>query len=295
MITILSIRSQTPTTLVLEEVSIPSQNLKKKPPSWNEWIRAKAPGHTSWSILEIDRKSGEILECYSFTRSSWIQLSPQESFIATLLTLPLNPVPLDQRRKIGPPPPPGEIDTRKVWSPPVFMEGKKQEGISFEVFETTWPKDKSLLDGNGITLYFDKEGRFPFPLWMQVETTHAHLALRTIDAGKHFSSPYRKFPRRIPQFIGEPQKVKNGLRLSLKSPKYFRNFDLFAIDVTTKEKELCPLTYSLAEGKEDFLIIDISNEELQQALKSDHRYTWLLVPVGHSDSYTETIKPFTWN
>ena len=186
MITILSIRSQTAGSIVLEEVSIPSRNIKKKPASWKEWIRSKAPGHTSWSILEIDRKSGEIFECYSFTRSSWIQLSSQESLIATLLTLPLEPVPLEKRRRIGPPPAPGEIDTRKNWDPPVFVEGKKQEGISFEVYETTWPKDKSPFSGNSVILYFDKNGRFPLPFWIQVETTHANLALRTIDTGKNF-------------------------------------------------------------------------------------------------------------
>src|SRR5262245_2758501 len=90
MVTILSIRSVTPSTLILEEVSIPSQNLKKRPSSWSDWIKSKAPGHTSWSMLELDRTSGEILECYSFTRSSWVQLSSQESLLATLIHLHLN-------------------------------------------------------------------------------------------------------------------------------------------------------------------------------------------------------------
>jgi len=294
MITVLSIRSVTPAAIVLEEVSAPSQNLKKRPSSWAEWIKARAPGHTSWSMLEVDRSTGEILECYSFTRASWLQLSSQESLLTTLLTLPLTPVPADARRKIGPPPSPGEMDTRKIWNPPALFEGKKQENIRFDVYEATWPKDKSPLSGNSILLYFDRDGKFPLPFWIQVETAHAHLALRTIDTGKNFPSPYRKFPRRIPQFVGEPQKSKGGLRLSLRSPKYFRHFDLFAIDVTTKERQLCPITHSLIEGKEDLLTVEIPEEELNQTLKPDHRYTWLLVPAGHTDSYTETQKPFTW-
>jgi hypothetical protein len=294
VITVLSIRSVTPASLVLEEVSIPSENLKKRPASWSEWIKAKAPGHTSWSMIELDRASGEILECYSFTRASWVQLSSKESLLATLMSLPLELVPREKRRKIGPPPQPGEIDTRKIWEPPALFEGKKQEGIRFDVYETTWPQDPSPLSGNTVVLYFDREGKFPLPFWIQVETAHANVALRTIDTGKNFPSPYRKFPKRVPQFIGEPQKVKSGLKLTLKSPKYFRHFELFAIDVTTREKVLCPIAHTLAPGKEDFLTVEIPEEELQSVLKADHRYTWLLVPTGHSESYTETTKPFAW-
>jgi hypothetical protein len=295
MISVLSIRTVTPLSIVLEEVSIPSQNLKKRPDSWNEWIKSRAPGHTSWSMIEIDRSSGEILECYSFTQASWIQLSSQESLLATLFKLTLIPVPPESTRKIGPPPSPGEMDTRKTWAPPALFEGKKQEGVHFDVYKTDWPKDQSPLSGNTVVLYFDRDGKFPLPFWIQVETAHANLALRTIDTGKNFPSPYRKFPKRTPQFVGEPQKIKNGLRLSLKSPKYFRHFDLFAIDVTTREKELCSITHSLVVGKEDSLTIEISEEELNHVLKADHRYTWLIVPVGHSESYSEMIKPFTWS
>lgn len=294
LITVLSIRSVTSTSIVLEEVSIPSQNLKTRPSSWSEWIKAKAPGHTSWSMIELDRSTGDILECYSFTRSSWIQLSSQESLLATLISLSLEPVPFDQRRKIGPPPSDGEPDTRKIWNPPALFEGKKQEGVHFDVYETTWPKDNSPLSGNNVILYFDRDGKFPLPFWVQVETAHANIALRTIDTGKNFPSPYRKFPKRIPQFVGEPQKSRNGLKLSLKSPKYFRHFDLFAIDVTNRERQLSPIAHSLIEGNEEFLTLEIPEEELNQVLKVDHRYTWLVVPEGHSDSYTETTKPFTW-
>jgi hypothetical protein len=295
MITIVSIRSVTPASIILEEVSIPSQNLKPPPSSWREWIKERAPGHTSWSMIELDRPTGEILECYSFTRSSWIKLSSHESLLATLMTLPLNPVQSEKRRKIGPPPRGGEADTRKVWEPPSFVEGKKLGGLHFDVFETSWPKDNSPLSESNVLLYFDREGRFPLPFWIQVETAHAQIAIRTIDSGAHFPSPHKKIPRRIPQFVGEPQKVKGGLRLSLKCPKYFRNFDLYAVDVTTKEKELCPIAHSLLEGKEEFLNLEIPEEELNQVLTPKHRYTWLLVPAGHTESYTESTKPFTWN
>lgn len=294
MLTILSIRSVTAGSIVLEEVSVPSRNLNPRPSSWKEWIKAKAPGHTSWSMIDIDRATGEILECYSFTRGAWIQLSSQESLIATLLKLPLHPVPPEKRRKIGAPPFSGEIDTRKIWDPPAIFEGKKREKVRFDVYETMWPKDGTGLSGNTVFLYFDQESRFPLPFWIQIETSHTQIALRTIDTGKHFPSPYRTFPRRFPQFVGNPQKIKNGLRLSLKSPKYFRHFDLFAIDVTHREKQICPITHALVAGKDELITIEILQEELNSVLEPDHSYTWLLVPTGHTESYTETIKPFVW-
>src|SRR3990167_717501 len=104
MVTVLSIRSVTPESIVLEEISAPTHNLKQRPASWLDWIKARAPGHTSWAMVEIDRSSGEIIECYSFTRAAWIQMSSQESLLATLLNAPLKPVAEENRRRIGPHP-----------------------------------------------------------------------------------------------------------------------------------------------------------------------------------------------
>lgn len=295
MITLLAIRSNNPHTVILEEISAPVSHLKKMPDSWGEWVKAKAPGHTSWSMIEIDLQSGQVLECYSFSRSAWIQVSQNESFIATLLHLPMKSTPTDKRKRIGPAPLDGEPDFRKSWNPPLVFEGKKVENAHFDVFEALWPKDGTELSNQQITLYFDKEKRFPLPFWVQVDTSHATAALRTIDSGKNLPSLYRSLPRRVPEFIGQPQKTEQGIRLSLKSPKYYRQFELFAIDITTKEKHICPITHSLVQGEEEFLTIEIDQESLQETLEPNHRYTWLLVPVGHSESYTESQKPFVWS
>ncbi len=294
MITVLAIRSIGPSTLILEEISAPTQNLKKLPASWPSWVREKAPGHTSWSMIEIDLRTGQVLECYSFSRSSWIQISRQESLFSTLLQLPLHPTPLDKQRKIGPPPVSDEPDRRKLWVPPLVFEGHKLENAHFDVFDTTWPSDGTELAGQAVSLYFDTEKRFPFPFWIQIETSHATAALRTIDAGSNLPSPYPQLPRRIPEFIGLPQKTEKGLRLSLKSPKYYREFQLFAVDITNRDKQIYPIIHSLIAGEEEFLSLEINQEELRQVLEPDHRYTWLLIPVGHTESYTESLKPFMW-
>jgi len=292
-ITLLAIRSLTNHSMVLEEISAPAP--KNKPESWAAWLQAKAPGHTSWSMIEIDLKAKEILECYSFSRCAWLSQSPKDSFLATLLHLPLIPVEAKDRRKIGPAPQEGEADHRKVWNPPLVINGKKVEG-TFDAYQTDWPQDGSELAGKNVCLYFDRNSNLPLPCWIQVDTGQVTGSLRAIDSGHRLpASPYRNMPRRIPEFVGSPVKTKNGIRLSIKSPKYYKTFELFAVDVTTgKEKQIHLVSHSLAEGQGEILNLEVDAEELYQVLQPDHKYTWLLVPAGHSGSYTELAKPFTW-
>jgi len=128
-----------------------------------------------------------------------------------------------------------------------------------------------------------------------MEASYATASIRAIDSGKKLPSPFTFLPKRVPQFVGQPKKTKNGLRFSIKSPKYYRAFELFAIDVTGKEKQICPISHFLFEGENEILTIEINKELLNQTLELDHRYIWLLVPTGHTHSYTETIKPFIWS
>jgi hypothetical protein len=294
MISILAIRSITAHSLILEEITVPASSLNPRPTSWSDWIKKRAPGHTSWSMIEIDLQNHQMLECYSFTRSAWMQLSSQDSLIPILLSLPLAAVPESSQRRIGPAPMDGEADNRKIWKPPLVIHGLSMANTEFSVYEADWPKDSSQLSGNKVSLYFDRANHTPFPVWIQIDTSHATASLRVIDAGKGLPSLHRGMPRRVPEFIGTPQKTESGMRLSLKSPKYYRTFDLFAVDVTTREKQILPVTHSLIGGDGEILQIEIDQEELQTILKPDHRYTWLLVPNGHSESYTESPKSFIW-
>lgn len=181
--------------IVLEEISAPIKNLPKK--SWGAWVQEKAPGHSSWSILEIDLESGKILDCYSFSKNAHIQISQKESLFATLLSLPLKPVQLQERRRIGPAPLPGESDFRKLWHPPLIFEGKPVANAEFNVFQTHWPNDDSELTGRQVTLYFDQKMRVPLPLWVDVETSHITFHFHVIDSGKYLTckSETRPFHR----------------------------------------------------------------------------------------------------
>ena len=192
--TLIRIRPSDGETLVLEEISASSKNLPKEP--WEEWLKKKAPGHSSWSIVEISLNDGKILECYSFSKNSLVQLSRQESLLATLLFQPLKEIPSDKQKKVGPPPAEGEADFRKPWSPPFIFEGKKVEGAKFDVRQTTWPEDGSEIGGREVTFYFDQEKKIPLPIWIEVETSHITGKIRVIDSGKGLRSPLRRSPKR---------------------------------------------------------------------------------------------------
>ena len=294
-ITLLAIRSISDQALILEEISAPSP--KQRPTSWAQWLQGRAPGHTSWTMMEIDLKDTQILECYSFLRSSWISQSPRDSFLATLLQLPLKPVPSEQQRRIGPPPQEGEVDRRQVWVPPFYLEGKRIESASFEVFETQWPQDGSELSGKTICLYFDREALSPLPCWIQIDTGHITASLRAIDSGHNLpASPFRSLPRRAPEFLSAPIRTKNGgLRFSIKSPKYYKEFELFAVDVTSsKEKQIHLITHSLFSKEGEILHLDVDPDSLRESLTPHHKYTWLIMPTTHAASYAELAKPFTW-
>jgi hypothetical protein len=294
MVTLLAIRSISSQSVIFEEISTPIQSIKPRPTSWGDWIKKKAPGHSSWSMTEIDLNSGEIIECYSFSRSAWIQISSQKSLFATLLHLTLQPLADEKQPRIGPPPMPGEMDVRKIWVPQLCFEGMKQSTPLFDAYETVWPQDGSDFANKTIFLYFDQQTQFPFPFWMQVAASYGSLSLRAIDAGRKLPSFFSHLPRRMPQFIGQPQRTVTGLRMLIKTPKYYEAFELFAIDVTQKERQIQPIAYHQAKRDLELLTIEIKEEELAQHLEPNHLYTWLLVPIGSAQSYAETVTPFFW-
>ena len=75
---------------------------------------------------------------------------------------------------------------------------------------------------------------------------------------------------------------------------YYKSFELFAVDVTSREKQIHLITNSILESNGEALILQVDAEELSQILLPNHKYTWLIVPTGYSASYTELQKPFLW-
>ncbi|MEN9654884.1 MAG: hypothetical protein RL235_996 [Chlamydiota bacterium] len=290
--TLIAIRSNEADAFVIEEISAPSSQLTPYPTSWPDWVKHRAPGHSSWSMIELNIRSGEIIESYSFSKNGWIVLSQEESLFATLLQLPMQLAPTEARKKIGPPPMGGEADTRQIWQPSLVISGKRIGQPRFDVFTATWPQDGTELSGHTVWLYFDQEERCPFPIWVQFDTTHATITLRGIDSGRGLVSPYRFIPKRIPEFIGTAERVDAGVRLRLKTPPYFTSFHLYAIDITAKDRKLIAVAHQQKKIDKDLIALEIDDNELKLSLQPKHRYHWLVVPEGHSEAYSESSRPF---
>ena len=184
---LIRIHTLTETKLIIEEVSFPEASLPK---NTKEWLTSGAKGHTSWSLIEIDLTTTAVTSSFSFTKNAWLVWSADDSFLLKILDIPFSPILDQERRRIGPPIAEGP-DTRKIWNPPLFFEGKKETLPQFSPFRLTYPKDGSLLSGKRIELFFNSGGgNFPFPYWGQItDASDAALKFRVIDSGRNLSSP----------------------------------------------------------------------------------------------------------
>lgn len=193
---LLCVHALSETTLVLEEITAPASLLDPSKISWQEWIDAKAPGHTAWNLYEIDLEKGALIGCYSVARQGWLRLDDSELFLPKLLALPLEPTPVAERKKIGPPPQGGEEDRRALWLPPVVIEGKKKNKPPVEVLHSRWPKDNTLMSECAVEFYFSPLlAHFPFPHWIEISSPHYTLKVRTLDSGKGVMNKFSPFSR----------------------------------------------------------------------------------------------------
>jgi len=164
---LLSVRAVTPEVILFEEISIPATQIDLKNNDWKKWVAQKAPGHTSWTLHEIDRETGALIECFSYSKNGWIHLNQAEQFLTRLFRLPLTPIPASERKKIGPKPGAGELDHRAPWNPPLVIEGKKVPNPTFEALKGRWPDDGTLLSLCFLELYFSQTPvPLPFPCWL---------------------------------------------------------------------------------------------------------------------------------
>jgi hypothetical protein len=294
---LLFIRSITTEILLLEEISIPSPQVDLKRIDWKKWALEKAPGHTSWTLYEIDRAEGKLIECFSYSKNGWLYLDASEQFLTRLLTLPLNPVSAAERKKIGPQPAQGENDLRALWNPPLIVEGKKISRPAFDVLKTRWPDDGSRLALCAIELYFAKDQpAFPFPYWLEVHSPHYAYKMRSIDSGHNLiSAMHGPMPHRSPQILGKAQKGREFWKLFIQTPSYFHKMHLFTIDLSGESKPTLPIPFTLKKGsKNEEMVLEIPFLELKRILKEGHRYQWILVPEGSADIYIESEEVFLW-
>ncbi|MBM3193673.1 MAG: hypothetical protein FJZ59_05525 [Chlamydiae bacterium] len=176
--------------ITIEEISFPYSSLPSDIPNW---IKDKALGHTSWSLLQIDIKTNTLEKCFSFTKNAYLSFSENDSFFLKILHLPLDLIQDDERKRIGSPLKEG-LDTRKIWNPELFFEGKKEASPEFTAYKLLYPKDGSPLSGKRIELFFNKSNElFPFPYWGQItDDSQASLKFRVVASGRNLFSPKKQ-------------------------------------------------------------------------------------------------------
>ncbi|KPK32495.1 MAG: hypothetical protein AMS24_04095 [Chlamydiae bacterium SM23_39] len=180
-------------SIIISEIAIEKEKIKKNF-SWREWIKNNSPYNLSWHVYEIDLNNEKLKRCLSVNENKFTN---NETLTLKLLSIPLSIVPTEKRKKIGPPPLNEEKDIRSIWNPPMYIDKKKVKNANFEVYQAKWPKDNSSLSGKVINIYFDKEKKFSFPFWIEIETNHLDIILKTVDSGKNIKIPQRLFLKKF--------------------------------------------------------------------------------------------------
>lgn len=196
-LTLLRVHEISKDTLTLEEISFPSSAVKLGKDEIEAWLSKGAEGNTSWHLLEFDLNQDKIKDCFSFTRNAWLLFNENDSLLIKLLSLPLKKIPDENRKKIGPRPLNGP-DLRKIWNPPLIVNGKPIKSPAFDAFFVTLPSDGSPLSNKRFEIYFDKKNsKFPFPYWAQItDDSNAAFKIRICDSGENLFSPTKEMPRR---------------------------------------------------------------------------------------------------
>jgi hypothetical protein len=196
--TLLHIYDKKGDLLTLEEITVPAQRIKPKL-VWREWVQQRAPGHTSWILYNINLTNGQIQDCFSISKKCWMNISEGENFMAALLNLQFTPIPLNERRKVGPVVDHTGLDRRSIWQPKMIVDGKAIPGVNFNAWQTRWPNDGTELAGKIIDIYMpDESGKYPsyFPYWLQVKGAVGKANVRIVDAGSKLVSAAPPMPKK---------------------------------------------------------------------------------------------------
>jgi hypothetical protein len=188
LITCLRIADRTDSEIIIEEVTGQEEGFTSS--NVGAWLQKK-PYLVSWTATCVDRKSGKVRAFFTHTGSQWMETEARLSFLPALLSLPLGPMPLDLRKRIGVPPEADEHDTRKLWLPRIVVDGKELSHPEIEVFRVTIPREYEELAGRHVTLYIPRapEALSYFPYWVEVGSGIGKVKLQAIDSGRGLMEP----------------------------------------------------------------------------------------------------------
>lgn len=293
---LLLLREKKTESVVFEEVSIPCNKIHLAGMDWEDWMTLGAPEHSSWIQYEIDLHNFKLIECYSVSKRGWLQMDESEHFFSKLLSLSLVQIPQDERKKVGPSPTQGDIDRRPLWVPSLLISSKKTK-IPCETMKAFWPKDDSLLSSCSISLYFPNKSLSSFPIWIEASNGHFSYSIRGIYFGKNLKSPISySVPKRPIQILKSSEKTEATRTLTIKSPAYYQNFSIFVLDVANFSEKIGPIPFILTPGQiRDTKKMTLSQKDLQNFLKKNHRYKWRIEVDDFSKPFAESEDFFLWN
>ena len=280
-------------TIVIEEISAP-MNEKRRVKTWQNWIHDKAPGHISWVMYELDLATKSIEDMYSFSQKSWQKVYPQEQIFPTLIGLKFKLIETQDRKKAGPRPPLNIPDERSIWNPPVYLQGKKLKGAQCSAYQTYWPNDGTELAGKKVEIFLPQdEDKLPayFPFWIQASNQFAQAKMRVIDSGADLKSIYKSYPTPPLELISHQFTTSGNLQFDLKTHPSFQKYTIYIRDSVDQSKaEVIPFA-TLTNSSQRKTRFTISNQDLNNKIKTDKLYYFIFEPHEHAHMSIETNKP----
>lgn len=275
------------TDIILEEITISKDKFDKNNISFRSWIENGAKKNNSWTIYKIDLETNKIKDAFSICKNSWIKLTTNESLITGLLNINLTKITDNQRKKNGST---TQINTKKLWNPIKIVDSKKIINPTFDVYKSIWPDDGSEFSNKVFEIYFSQD--FSFPYFLEIQNGNLSHFIKAIDSGNNLKSTVQYFPRKKPE-LEEVKLNQTNLFIKLSNATYFKDFNLFAIDFTRKEKIIHTLSFEMKKEK-DFIFLEISLENLNKIFEKNHKYKIVVTPKFYKDIYIESKEFLIW-
>jgi hypothetical protein len=91
------------------------------------------------------------------------------------------------------------------------------------------------------------------------------------------------------------KKADEQVRFTIKSPAYYKKFELYAFDITKPHEKIGPIPFTHTKAPEkETLYLDVSEQTLSTFFKTGSRYKWLLKPENSTIHFVESEDFFLW-
>lgn len=271
-VTILSIAEKTIDSITISEITLPRKtysNIKGR--DLHTWVKQNAPGHSSWTVMEIDQKSLQVLSTYSISRKVHLNLHSTDTIIASLLSLNVKEMDKSKVPKIGPRAA-SKKDMRPIWVPNMIVDSKKQTPQKVDVYTSTWPKDDSFLSSRVINLYILDD--FAFPFWIQIEGAVGSKKMMAIDSGKNLPKPTISTPATPPEFITKLEKFSEDENYAflLKSNKKYDGYVVYVMEISKTNNTLLKIETTEEKLENSVKKFNIAKKILEENLIKGKKY-----------------------